>query len=265
MSWSQHPKIPAEMYQVGQEVDAVVLGVDREERKMSLGIKQLMPDPWSNVPLKYAVGSRHTGTVRNITNYGCFLEMEEGVDGFIHVQDLSWMKKVNHPSDVVVRDQKLDVIVLELDVENRKLRMGHKQVTEDPWEKFESVFPIYSRHTGVITKMTDKGAVVELEYGVEGFCPGKHLRTVDEHVPVEGESLDFIVIEFSKETKKIMLSHLKSWKEDDVAPEVAEVKKKAASKKKDSGPLASVGNDEGSTLGDLSELASLKAKMEADN
>lgn len=267
MSWSQHPKNPYELYKVGQEVEAVVLTIDREERKMSLGIKQLSEDPWMFVPSKYPVGSRHTGIVRNITNFGCFVEMEEGVDGFIHVTDLSWMRKVNHPSEMVERDQPIDVMVLELDVENRKLRMGHKQVTEDPWEKLETVFPIHSRHTGTITKLTDKGAVVELEYGLEGFCATKHLKGEDGNDLAEGATADFIVIEFSRDAKKITLSHTKTWKDDEPAAE-GDKKKVAAVKKKGTTTTtttSSAGSDSKDTLGDFDALAALKASMEENN
>jgi small subunit ribosomal protein S1 len=259
MSWSQHPKNPGEMFQVGQEIDAVVLTMDMEERKMSLGLKQLTEDPWAKAAEKYPVGSRHTGTVRNITNYGLFVEMEEGIDGFIHVQDLSWNKKINHPSDFTKKDEKLEVVVLELDVENRKLRLGHKQLTEDPWETFESIFPVDSIHDGTITKMLEKGALVEMQYGIEAFCPIKQLKEAP-GVPAlkEGDTAKFRVIEFNKDTKKIVVSHSRTWQEGAVAeegekkPAAAKPKKKPA---KDGAPA------EKDTLGDNAALAGLKAAM----
>lgn len=260
MSWSQHPKNPNELYEIGQMVEAVVLTLDREERKMSLGIKQLTEDPWTHVATKYPVGSKHTGIVRNITNYGCFVELEEGVDGLIHVQDFSWMRKINHPSEFVEKDQELDVVVLELDEENRKIRLGHKQLEEDPWEKLESVFPIDSNHEGTITRITEKGAIVELEYGLEGYVPAKHLKTESGQELKEGDSATFKVIEFNKDLKKIVLSHTKTWKADEPMGEIT--KKKATKKKKPSAAPSSGGSaQDKDTLGDFAALAELKEKM----
>jgi small subunit ribosomal protein S1 len=266
MSWSQHPKNPYDLYEIGQEVEAVVLTLDREERKMSLGIKQLTEDPWLHAGDKYPVGSRHTGIVRNLTSYGCFVELEEGVDGLIHVGDLSWFKKVNHPSEFVQKDQELEVIVLELDQENRKLRLGHKQLTEDPWEKLEKIFPIDSMHQGTVTKMTDKGALVELEYGLEGFVPTKHLRVQEGEESIkEGDTVNLKVIEFNKEQKRILLSHTKVWKDesaDESTSEEASAKKKASKKKKPTPTQRTERTAEKDTFGDLSELAQLKSQME---
>lgn len=257
MSWSQHPKNPGEMFQVGQEIDAVVLTMDMEERKMSLGLKQLTEDPWSKAADKYPVGSRHTGTVRNITNYGLFVEMEEGIDGFIHVQDLSWNKKINHPGDFTKKDEKLEVVVLELDVENRKLRLGHKQLTEDPWETFESIFPVDSIHDGTITKMLEKGALVEMQYGIEAFCPIKQLKEAAGAPALkEGDTAKFRVIEFNKDTKKIVVSHSRTWQEG--SAEEGEKKPAAKAKKKPAKDGAPVEKD---TLGDNAALAGLKAAM----
>ena len=260
MSWSQHPKNPYDMYKIGDEVEAVVLTLDREERKMSLGIKQLTQDPWEAAIEKYPIGSKHTGTVRNITNYGCFVELEEGVDGLIHVQDLSWLKKINHPSEFTKKGEELEVVVLELDLENRKLRLGHKQLTEDPWQKLEEVFPVGSTHTGTITKSLDKGAVIELEYGLEGFAPSKHMATAegeDDHK--EGDSLEVEVIEFNKDAKKIILSHTRTWKEG-MTTDTGIKKKKAKKKSPSKGKTGAGGSKE--TLGDLDALAALKEEME---
>jgi small subunit ribosomal protein S1 len=257
MSWSQHPKNPGEMFNVGQEIEAVVLTIDTEEKKMSLGLKQLTEDPWSQVPLRYPLNSRHTGTVRNITNFGLFVELEEGVDGLVHIQDLSWNKKINHPSEVVKKDDKLEVVVIELDTEARKLRLGHKQLTEDPWTTFEGVFPEGSVHTGTITRLNDKGASVELPYGVEGFAQVKNLAVAEGAEKLkEGDTAEFMVIEFSREQRKITLSHTRTWQ---AGAEEIKPKKKPAAKKEGaaSQPL------EKETLGDHSALADLKAAMES--
>jgi small subunit ribosomal protein S1 len=212
MSWSQHLKNPQELFNVGDEVEAKIIQLQPEDRKMSLGIKQLTKDPWEDAESKYAVGSRHIGIVRNITNFGLFVELEEGIDGLIHVHDLSWSKKITHPSEFIQKDEKLEVIVLELDKEGRKLRLGHKQLTEDPWETLESVFPVDSQHAPTITKLTDAGALVELEYGIEGFIPSKMLK-VQEGKPdfKEGDTVPSIVIEFNKDARRIVLSHTRTW------------------------------------------------------
>lgn len=258
MSWSSHPKIPNEMFEVGQEIDAQVLAIDREERKMSLGIKQLKEDPWDSVILKFPIGTQTKGTVRNLTNFGAFVELEEGVDGLIHIQDLSWMKKINHPSEMLEVGQELDVVVLELDLENRKLRLGHKQLSEDPWEKLETVFPVASLHKGTVLKLGPKGAPVELEYGLEGFVPKKHLQVEAGKPEVqEGDTIDLEVIEFNKEQKKIFLSHTKTWKADMASDTGAKKKPRAKT-----GGTASSGDGPKSTLGDLDSLLALKAEME---
>ncbi len=238
MSWSQHLRTAQDFVKVGDEIEAVVLTLDREERKMSLGIKQLSPDPWAAIVDKYAKGSRHTGTVRNFTNFGVFVELEEGVDGLVHISDLSWSKKIKHPSEFCKVADKMEVVVLEIDADNRRLSLGHKQLEENPWDVFETVFTEGSVHKGTITTINDKGAVVSLTYGVEGFCPGKHLVKADGTSAKIEEVLDFKVIEFSKESKKA---------ERDEA-------KKAVKKVKDS--------VEKTTLGDISALSALKDKMD---
>ncbi|MDX2061722.1 MAG: 30S ribosomal protein S1 [Bacteroidia bacterium] len=264
MSWSSHPKSPSETYSVGQEIDAVILAIDTEERKMSLGIKQLQPDPWQFVASKYTVGSRHTGTVRNITNYGLFVELEEGVDGLIHVQDLSWNKKINHPSEFIGKDQTLEVVVLELDLEQHRLRLGHKQLTEDPWETLETVFPVGSVHSGTLSKVDTKGAVVELPYGIEGFVPAKQLKVEQGKEALrEGAAADFKVIEFNKDSKRIVLSHTATWEAKNEASD-DEVKEFTAKKgKKTATTTKSSGNDK-DTLGDFDALAGLKESMLAN-
>ena len=207
MSWSQHLRSAQEFLKVGDEVEAVVLTLDREERKMSLGVKQLTPDPWNMIIDKYAKGSKHTGTVRNFTNFGVFVELEEGVDGLVHISDLSWSKKIKHPSEFCKGGDKLDVTVLEIDGENRRLSLGHKQLEENPWDVFETIFTIDSVHQGTVTAVNDKGATIGLTYGVEGFCPSRHLNKVDGTSLKAEEVADFKVIEFSKEAKRIVVSH----------------------------------------------------------
>src|SRR6478736_3600445 len=211
MSWSQHLRNPQDFLKVGDELEAVVLTLDRDERKMSLGIKQLTEDPWTkqDVLTKYAVGSKHSGVVRNLTNFGLFIELEEGIDGLVHVSDLSWTKKIKHPSEFVKVGDKLDVVVLELDAENRRLALGHKQLEENPWNTFETIFTQGSDHKGTILSKNDKGAIIELAYGVEGFAPIKHLVKEDGKVAETGEALEFKVLEFSKDDKKILVSHTK--------------------------------------------------------
>jgi small subunit ribosomal protein S1 len=252
MSWSQHLRNPSDFMQVGDEVEAVVLTLDKDERKMSLGIKQLTEDPWTkdNVISKYAVGTKHKGIVRNLTNFGLFLELEEGIDGLVHVSDLSWTKKIKHPSEFVKVGDELDVQVLELDIENRRLALGHKQLEENPWDTFESVFTLGSVHKCTITSKNDKGAVLELPYGIEGYVTTKHLKKEDGTMAEAGETLDFKVIEFWKDDKRIVLSHLHTYTD---APKP---KKKAESK-----PAAKPSETEKSTLGDLDALADLKEQL----
>ena len=251
MSWSQHLRTAHEFLEVGQEVEAVVLTLDREERKMSLGIKQLMPDPWVNIAEKYPVGSKHTATVRNFTNFGIFVELEEGVDGLIHISDLSWSKKIKHPAEFTKIGEKMEVVVLEVDAENRRLSLGHKQLEENPWDVFETIFTLGSVHEGTITSINEKsGAVVNLPYGIDGFCPKGQLQKEDKSTAKVDEKLPFKVIEFSKEAKRVVLSHARTWKqEEEKAP-----KKENTTKKINQ-------NLEKTTLGDLDVLASLKEEM----
>src|SRR5246500_2767175 len=213
MSWSQNLRNPQEFLKVGDEVEAQVLTLDREERKMSLGIKQLTPDPWQNAGEKYAIGTKHVATVKNMTNFGVFVELEDGIDGLIHISDLSWSKKVNHPNEFTKVGEKLDVVVLELDVDNRKLSLGHKQLEENPWDTFETIFTIGSIHDGTVLKVTDKGAVVALPYGVEGFAPTKHIVKEDGKSLKAEDAAEFKIIEFNKDSKRIVISHARIWEE----------------------------------------------------
>ena len=263
MSWSQHLRSAQDFMKVGDEIEAVVLTLDREERKMSLGIKQLKSDPWENIETKYPVGSKHTAKVRNFTNFGVFVEIEEGVDGLIHISDLSWTKKIKHPSEFTQIGADIEVQVLEIDKDNRRLSLGHKQLEENPWDVFETVFTVGSVHEGTIVELLDKGAVVALPYGVEGFATPKHLVKEDgSHAKVE-EKLSFKVIEFNKESKRIILSHSRIF-EDEVKAEKAEkaeVKKpKRASKKAEEAPAAAPAVEK-TTLGDIEALAALKEQL----
>jgi len=260
MSWSQHLRNPSDFMKVGDDMEAVVLTLDRDERKMSLGIKQLTEDPWlkNDVVSKYAVGTKHKGLVRNLTNFGLFIELEEGIDGLVHVSDLSWTKKIKHPSEFVTVGEDLEVQVLELDVDNRKLALGHKQLEENPWDTFETVFELGSVHKCTINNKNDKGSVLELPYGIEGFVNTKNLTKEDGSKPAVGDTLDFKVIEFSKGDKRILLSHTATYQEDEKQPEVK--KKSAGSAKK---KATSSNNQEAtSSLGDLSALSALKEQMD---
>ena len=264
MSWSQHLRTAQDFLKIGDEVEAKVLTLDREERKMSLGIKQLIPDPWANIKERYAIGSKQTATVRNFTNFGIFVELEEGVDGLIHISDLSWSKKIKHPAEFTKIGDTMDVVVLDIDEENRRLSLGHKQLEENPWDVFESIFTIGSIQQGTIISTSDKGVVVSLPYGVEGFCPNRHLKKEDGSNAKMDETIDFKVIEFSKENKKIILSHSRIW-EDKVAVErevETEAKEKAAKSTKRAVKQIN-DNVERTTLGDLDVFAELKEKMEA--
>jgi small subunit ribosomal protein S1 len=263
MSWSQHLRTAHDFLKVGDSVEAIILTLDREERKMSLGIKQLIPDPWANVITKYTVGSQHSATVRNFTNFGIFVEMEEGVDGLIHISDLSWSKKIKHPSEFCKIGDKIDVKVLEIDGENRRLSLGHKQLEENPWEVFETIFTLDSVHEGTVLSIMDKGGIIALPYGVEGFAPTRHLVKPDGTSLKVDEKENFKVLEFSKDSKKIIVSHAKLH-DDKVAldrveettakKETEKAEKKAVKKVKD--------NIEKSTLGDISALSNLKSEME---
>ena len=264
MSWSQHLRSAQDFMKVGDEVEAVILTLDRDERKMSLGIKQLKQDPWETIEEKYPVGSKHTAKVRNFTNFGVFVEIEEGVDGLIHISDLSWTKKVKHPSEFTQIGADIEVQVLEIDKENRRLSLGHKQLEENPWDVFETVFTVGSVHEGTIIEMLDKGAVVALPYGVEGFATPKHLVKEDGSQAQLDEKLSFKVIEFNKDAKRIILSHSRIFEDAAKAEERAE--KKAASNakkttKREEAPA--IQNQAASTtLGDIDALAALKEQLE---
>ena len=263
MSWSQHLRSAQDFMKVGDEVEAVILTLDREERKMSLGIKQLKEDPWENIEERYPVGSKHTAKVRNFTNFGIFVEIEEGVDGLIHISDLSWTKKIKHPSEFTQIGAEIEVCVLEIDKANRRLSLGHKQLEENPWDVFETVFTVDSIHEGTIVEMLDKGAVIQLEYGVEGFATPKHLVKEDGSQAQKGEKLQFKVIEFNKDSKRIILSHSRIF-EDVQRAEAREAReaKKATRKATPKEEAPAVQNQAASTtLGDLDALAELKAKM----
>ena len=260
MSWSQHLRSAQDFMKVGDEVEAVVLTLDREERKMSLGIKQLKQDPWQDIEVKYPVGSQHTAKVRNFTNFGVFVEIEEGVDGLIHISDLSWTKKVKHPSEFTQIGADIQVVVLEIDKENRRLSLGHKQLEENPWDVFETIFTVGSIHQGTIIEMLDKGAVVQLPYGVEGFATPKHLIKEDGSQAKVDEKLDFKVIEFNKDSKRIILSHSRIF-EDEAKAEKNEARKaKRQARKAEETPMLNTPVEK-TTLGDIEALAALKEKL----
>ncbi|GAB6012093.1 30S ribosomal protein S1 [Viscerimonas tarda] len=268
MSWTQHLRSAQDFMKVGDDVEAVVLTLDRDERKMSLGIKQLKPDPWDNIEEKYPVGSKHTAKVRNFTNFGVFAEIEEGVDGLIHISDLSWTKKIKHPSEITQIGADIEVQVLEIDKENRRLSLGHKQLEENPWDVFETIFTLGSIHEGTVVELVDKGAVISLPYGVEGFATPKHLVKEDGAQTQIDEKLQFKVIEFNKESKRIIVSHSKVY-EDEKAVDtkaVATEKKSARKAKKDKEEVAQVTSTpaEKTTLGDIEGLAALKEKLSGE-
>ncbi|WP_289685933.1 30S ribosomal protein S1 [Paramuribaculum intestinale] len=260
MSWSQHLRSAQDFMKVGDEVEAVILNLDREDRKMSLGIKQLKKDPWEDIEVRYPVGSKHTAKVRNFTNFGVFVEIEEGVDGLIHISDLSWTKKVKHPSEFTTIGADIDVQVLEIDKESRRLSLGHKQLEENPWDVFETVFTVGSVHEGTIVEMVEKGAVIQLPYGVEGFATPKHLVKEDGTSAQVDEKLNFKVIEFNKDSKRIILSHSRIF-EDEAKAERNEARKaKRATKRQEETPVISTPIEK-TTLGDLEALAALKEKL----
>ena len=268
MSWSQHLRSAQDFLKVGDEIEAVVLTLDREERKMSLGLKQLKKDPWEDIETRYPIGSKHTAKVRNFTNFGVFVEIEEGVDGLIHISDLSWTKKIKHPSEFTKVGNDIDVQVLEIDKENRRLSLGHKQLEENPWEVFETIFTVGSIHDGVITEVMDKGAVISLEYGVEGFATPKHLVKADGSQAKLDEKLEFKVIEFNKDSKRIILSHSR------IREDAEKAERRAANNenRKPRAPRAEKNEEkliaptiEKTTLGDLSALQALKEKLSQEN
>ncbi len=263
MSWSQHLRSAQDFLKVGDEVEAVVLTLDREDRKMSLGIKQLKPDPWESIDEKYPVGSKHVAKVRNFTNFGVFVELEEGVDGLIHISDLSWTKKVKHPSEFTQIGADIDVVVLEIDKDNRRLSLGHKQLEENPWDTFEGIFTVGSVHEGTIIELLDKGAVVSLPYGVEGFVTPKHLVKEDGTQAQLNEKLPFKVIEFNKNAKRIILSHSRVFEDATKAEEHKEKKARKTTKKEET-PIVQ-NQAAATTLGDIDALAALKEKMEKES
>src|SRR6056300_1702054 len=252
MSWSTHLRSAQDFVKVGDEVEAVILTLDRESRKMSLGIKQITPDPWTDITSKYPIGSKHSGLVRNFTNFGVFIELEEGIDGLVYISDLSWTKKVKHPSEVLTLGDKIDVIVLELDVEGRKLSLGHKQTTDNPWDKYEKEFAVDSSHTATITEIVDKGATIHFNDDIVAFVPARHLEKEDGNKLNKGEEAEFKIIEFSKEFKRVVASHTVTYREQEMKNVKREAKKAASS------------NAEKATLGDLDALASLKDQMDKD-
>ena len=256
MSWSQHLRSANDFLKVGDEIDAVILTLDRDERKMSLGIKQLKADPWENIDTKYAVGTRHFAKVRNFTNFGVFVEIEEGVDGLIHISDLSWTKKIKHPNEFTQIGAEIEVIVLEIDKENRRLSLGHKQLEENPWEELEAKYSVDTVVEGTVVELSDKGAVVSLEDGVEGFCTTRHLAKEDKSQVAKGDTISFKVIEFNRDAKRILVSHLRTWEER------KEVPAKETKAKKEAAP--EMPKMEKTTLGDLTVLADLKATLEAE-
>ncbi|MBQ7424198.1 MAG: 30S ribosomal protein S1 [Prevotella sp.] len=258
MSWSQHLRSAQDFLHVGDEVEAVILTLDRDERKMSLGIKQLKEDPWETIEVKYPVGSKHTAKVRNFTNFGIFVELEEGVGGLIHISDLSWTKKVKHPSEFTQVGADIDVVVIEIDKENRRLSLGHKQLEDNPWDTYETLYTTGSVHEGKIIEIKDKGAVIALNEGGEGFATPKHLVKEDGSQAQQGEELPFKVIEFVKETKRIILSHSRTF--EDEKEDVKKAPRKRAAKKEETATINNVAAS--TTLGDLDALAELKAKMD---
>ncbi|WP_028896406.1 30S ribosomal protein S1 [Prevotella sp. HUN102] len=260
MSWSQHLRSAQEFMKVGNEVEAVILTLDRDERKMSLGIKQLKEDPWETIEVKYPVGSKHLAKVRNFTNFGIFVELEEGVDGLIHISDLSWTKKVKHPSEFTSQGAEMDVVVLEIDKENRRLSLGHKQLESNPWDEYESIYTPGSTHVGKITEAMDKGAVITLNEGGEGFATPKHLVKQDGSQAQLGEELEFVVIEFVKDTKRIILSHSRTFEE--VKEEQPRRSRGGNNRKAEQQPAQINNVAAGTSLGDLGVLADLKKKME---
>jgi len=263
MSWSQNLRSPQEFLKVGDEVEAVILTLDREERKMSLGIKQLTPDPWKNIADRYPIGSRQKAIVKNMTNFGVFVELEEGIDGLIHISDLSWSKKINHPNEFTKVGEELEVVVLEVDEENRKLSLGHKQLEENPWDTFETIFTLDSIHQGTVIKVGEKGNIVALPYGVEGFCPAKHSVKEDGSVLKLDETTDFKIIEFNKDNKRVVISHSRIWEDQRAEARMEEFNNRKKEAKAASSAVKKVKESvEKSTLGDLDVLAQLKEQLE---
>ncbi|MDB9882342.1 30S ribosomal protein S1 [Bacteroidia bacterium] len=264
MSWSQHLRNPSDFIKVGDEVEAVILDIDKEEHKLSLGLKQLTSDPWEKIEEKYPMDSKHAGIVRNLTNYGLFVELEEGVDGLVHVSDLSWSKKIKHPAEFTKKGEELEVVVLEIDRDNRRLSLGHKQIDENPWDTFSSVFTLGSEHEGVVSEINDRGVILTLPYGVEGFSPKKHIKKEDKTDVVLDETVTVRVIEFNKDAKRILVSHTDIWKDAERAQNTEEDNKNKRRSSNTSKFVDKMNKSaEKSTLGELDVLAQLKAKMDA--
>jgi len=264
MSWSQHLRSPHDFLKVGDEIECVVLTLDREERKMSLGLKQLKPDPWIDIAVKYPVNSKHNALVKNFTNFGVFVELEEGIDGLVHISDLSWSKKIKHPSEFCKVGDRMDVVVLEVDAENRRLSLGHKQMEDNPWDVFESIFAVDTVHEGTVLKLSDKGATVALQYGLEAFCPNKHLVKADGKSLKGDDKAEFKVIEFNKDQRKIVVSHARIHEEQNAAVKSAENAQKLTEREESAKAVKKVKESvEKTTLGDLSVLGNLKSEMEA--
>lgn len=265
MSWSQNLRSPQEFLKVSDEVEAQILTLDREERKMSLGIKQLTPDPWKNIAERYPIGAKQKAVVKNMTNFGVFVELEDGIDGLVHISDLSWSKKINHPNEFTKVGEELEVVVLELDEENRKLSLGHKQLEENPWDTFETIFVEGSIHEGTVLKVGDKGDIVALQYGVEGFCPSKHSVKEDGTALKVDETNEFKIIEFNKENKRLVISHSRIWEDQKAEARIEEFNNRKKEAKAASSAVKKVKDSvEKSTLGDLGVLAQLKEQMEGD-
>lgn len=265
MSWSQNLRSPQEFLKVGDEVEAQILTLDREDRKMSLGIKQLTPDPWKDIAERYPIGSKQKAIVKNMTNFGIFVELEDGIDGLVHISDLSWSKKINHPNEFTKVGEELEVVVLELDEENRKLSLGHKQLEENPWDTFETIFVEGSIHEGTVIKVGDKGNIVALQYGVEGFCPSKHAVKEDGTSLKVEETNDFKIIEFNKENKRLVISHSRIWEDQKAEARIEDFNNRKKEAKAASSAVKKVKDSvEKSTLGDLGVLAQLKEQMEGD-
>ena len=264
MSWSQHLRSAQDFLKVGDEIEAQILTLDREERKMSLGIKQLKSDPWQEIDTVFGVGTKHKATVRNFTNFGVFVEIQEGVDGLIHISDLSWTKKIKHPSEFTSIGSEIDVVVLDIDKDNRRLSLGHKQLEENPWDVFETIFSVDSIHEGTVVELFDKGATIALPYGVEGFATPRHLVKEDGSQAQLEEKMEFKVIEFSKAAKRIILSHSRVFEDEKKAEETAKRKTQAKATTKAVKQVKETNSAEKTTLGDISELAALRSQMEAD-
>jgi small subunit ribosomal protein S1 len=263
ITWANTPVNAKEFFKLGDEYEAKVVTLDKDSRKMSLSIKQLSSDPWSEIEDKFPVGSRHNGLVKNITPYGVFVELQPGIGGMIHISDLSWLKRFNHPSEFTKSGSHIDVMILNIDKENRKLQLGHKQLEEDPWNTLQETFAIGSVHEGTVTKKDDKGAVVQLPYGLEGFAPARHLAKEDGKTVGADETIQFVVIEFDRNEKRIVLSHARIWEQVIAEEKEAVVKEKKADAVKTKKAVKDIQNKvEKSTLGDLGVLAELKKKME---